>query len=207
MLTARSLTKPTIFRATRDDSSVADPDRDVLELVDQGDVTGALRRLMRRHGTTVYRYCREALRDPTLADDVHQQVFVAAFRGLPSFGRRSTVRIWLFAIARHRVLDAAKQRRRAQAHIEDTEATDVPDPRPSPADSIDDTRLREALVASLGELSEHARTAVLLRYQRGFTFEQMAEICRELPATLHARVARALPVLRARIEARIGSSL
>src|SRR5262249_11547038 len=94
------------------EAPVADPDSDVLGLVANGDMKGALRRLMQRHGTSVYRYCREALRDRALAEDVQQQVFVSAFRDLPKFSGRSTVRTWLFAIARHRVLDAAKSRRR-----------------------------------------------------------------------------------------------
>jgi RNA polymerase sigma-70 factor, ECF subfamily len=189
----------------RDDG--ADPDRDVVRLVRGGDITAALRRLMQRHGDSVYRYCRMALCDATLADDVHQQVFLEAFRDLPSFRGRSTARTWLFAIARHRVLDAARARARAQAHIKEAEPVDAPDPRPSAEQAIDDLRLREALIASLTELDDHARTAVLLRYQQGFTFEQMAEVCREAPATLRARVVRALPLLRARIESLIGGSM
>src|SRR5262249_50202823 len=49
---------------------IADPDSDVLESVAKRDMTGALRCLMQRYGTAVYRYCREALRDAVLADDV-----------------------------------------------------------------------------------------------------------------------------------------
>jgi len=181
-----------------------DPDAGVLEQVGRGDVTGALHQLMRRHGRTLYRYCREALRDATRADDIHQQVFIEAYRDLPCFRGRSTVRAWLFAIARHRVLDSVRQHRRAQLHIEEVEIADLPDPGASPVESIDDARLREALIASIRELDERARTALLLRYQQGFTFEEMAEICRETPGTLHARVTRALPLLRARIQSRIG---
>jgi DNA-directed RNA polymerase specialized sigma24 family protein len=48
---------------------------------------------------------------------------------------------------------------------------------------------------------------VLLRYQQGFSFDEMAAICRERPATLRARVARALPVMRASIEARLRAPL
>src|SRR5262249_23650225 len=81
----------------------------------------------------VYRYCRIALGDTVLADDVHQQVFIEAFRDLPGFAGRSTLRTWLFGIARHRVLDAAKRRRRARAHLDITGGADLPDPRPSPA--------------------------------------------------------------------------
>jgi RNA polymerase sigma-70 factor (ECF subfamily) len=180
-----------------------DPDGDVLELVRRGDVAGALRRLMQRHGAAVYRYCRAALRDAALAEDVHQRVFVEAFRDLPRFGGRSAVRIWLFAIARHRVLDAAKQRRRRATCVDEAVAAEVADPRPLATESIDDARLRDALVASLAELPPRTRTTLLLRYQQGFSFAEMAAICGEKPSTLNARVVRVLPLLRRAIEARL----
>lgn len=184
-----------------------DPDSDVVGLVAKGSVTGALRLLMERHGTSVYRYCREALRDATLADDVQQQVFIEAHRDLPKFNGRSTIRTWLFAIARHRVLDAAKSRRRAQSHIEEDDATNVPDSRTSPGEQIDDARLYEALVDCVGKLSEELRTVLLLRFQQGFTFEDMAQVCGGKAGTLQAKVTRALPILRACIEKRTGGLL
>jgi RNA polymerase sigma-70 factor (ECF subfamily) len=180
-----------------------DPDRDLLELVSKRDITMALRHLMKRHGVAVYRYCREALRDGALADDVHQQVFIEVFRDLPRFAGRSPMRVWLFAIAHHRVLDAVKQRRRTQDRLDDLDTVDPVDPGPSPIETIDDAQLSEALVASIAELDEPSRTAVLFRYQQGFTFEDMADICGEKAGTLHARVARALPRLRRAIEARL----
>ena len=183
-----------------------DPDSEVLGLVANGDMTGALRSLMRRHGTSVFRYCREALRDPALAEDVQQQVFIAAFRDLPRFSGRSTVRTWLFAIARHRVLDAAKSRRRARSHVDGEDAVHLPDPRPSPGERLDELRLRDALVACLQKLAPHVVAAVLLRFQQGFTFDEMADVCHEKPGTLQAQVARALPSLRTCIETRTGGT-
>ena len=162
---------------------------------------------MQRHGTSVFRYCREALRDRALAEDVHQQVFIAAFRDLPKFSGRSTVRTWLFAIARHRVLDAAKSRRRARSHVDGEDAAVIADPGPSPGERLDDVRLREALVACLQKLAPHVIAAVLLRFQQGFTFEEMADVCHEKPGTLQAQVARALPSLRTCIETRTGGTL
>ena len=181
-----------------------DPDQDVLDGVAAGDTRGALRRLMDRHGDAVYRYCGTALRDRWLAEDVQQQVFIEAFRDLPRFAGRSTVRTWLFGIARHRVLDAAKARVRTLAHVEVDGQADAPDPTPAPGELLDRARLGEALGACLAELDEKSRNAVLLRFQHGFTFEQMAEICGEKAGTLQVRVARALPVLRARLELRTG---
>jgi len=191
--------------AERAAGRAADPDADLLALLDLDDTAGAVHCLMVRHGTAVYRYCHAALRDGALVDDVHQQIFIEAYRDLRRFRRHSTVRVWLFAIARHRVLDAVKRRRHTQRWVEDSAATDTPDPRPSPAESLDDARLREALAASLEELPADTRAAVLLHYQQGFTFAEMAEICRAHPGTLCARVARALPLLRKRIESRIGA--
>jgi RNA polymerase sigma-70 factor (ECF subfamily) len=180
-----------------------DPDDDVIELLRAGDSHSALRRLMQRHGATVYRYCRAALADATLADDVHQQVFIEAFRDLPRFAGRSSVRTWLLGIARHRVLDGAKRRRRSRAHHDETIADDRPDPRPAPDERLDDARLAAALVACVDELEEPARTCVLLRYQAGMSYEEMAEISGEQPGTLQARVARTLRRLRGLIAARV----
>ncbi len=181
-----------------------DADRDVLELVDAGDTRAALRIVMDRHGDAIYRYCCAALRDAALAEDVQQQVLIEAHRDLPAFAGRSTVRTWLFGIARHRVLDAAKVRGRAQARIEIDSRADAPDPAPAPDELLDDARLAQHLAACLEELDEKVRTALLLRFQHGFTFEQMAEICGEKSGTLQVRVARALPVLRARLRLRTG---
>lgn len=184
-----------------------DPDSDVVALVANGDMKGALRKLMERHGTAVYRYCREALRDATLADDVQQQVFIQAYRDLQKFNGRSSLKTWLFAIARHRVLDAAKARRRALSHVDDADPAVVPDPRPPPSHAIDDAQLLAALLECLQQLREQVRTALLLRFQQGFTFEEMAVVCRERSGTLQAKVTRALPVLRACIENRTGGML
>jgi RNA polymerase sigma-70 factor (ECF subfamily) len=185
----------------------ADPDADVARLVEAGDLAAAIRLLMQRHGDAVYRFVRNALRNDARADDVHQKIFIEAYRDLPRFAGRSTFRTWLFAIARYRVIDAAKVRVREEGRMGEGDGADEPDPRPSPGEQIDDVRLREALARCLEQLGEHIRSAVLLRYQQGFSFEEMAEIMSEKSGTLQARVSRALPVLRECIEAATGGAV
>jgi RNA polymerase sigma-70 factor, ECF subfamily len=187
--------------------AAVDPDQDVRDLIAARDLRGALRLLMQRHGSALYRFCRETLRDAALADDVHQQVFVEAYRDLERFRGQSSVRTWLYSIARHRCLDAAKGRRRWSNRFKNEAGEELADPKPSAGDRIDDVRLRDALTACLDELGEHVRTAVLLRYQQGFSYEDMSSVCREKAGTLQARVVRALPVLRRCIETRTGGAL
>lgn len=184
-----------------------DPDDDLLRLVLRGDGKTALRLLMKRHGNAVYRYCRQALADAALADDVHQQIFIQAYRDLPTFQPRAAVRTWLFAIARHRVLDAAKSRRLEQARTSDDDLTDAPAPQPLPPSTLDDLQLRSALEASIARLSEPSRTAVLLRFRQGLTFEEIAATVGESAGTVQARVSRALAVLRRDLARRTGAPL
>lgn len=192
----------------RDDANPAradDPDRPLVALARAGAIDAAGTLLMRRYGDDVCKYCRTELRDRALADDVMQVVFIQACQDLATFAGKSSVRTWLFAIARHRVLDAAKARRRARARFEDA-SPDAPFEAVDPAlpldQQLDATRAQRDLAECLARLGEPTRTALLLRYQQGFSFDEMAVICRERAGTLQARVARALPRLKAMLEAK-----
>jgi RNA polymerase sigma-70 factor (ECF subfamily) len=181
-------------------------DADVRELIRSGELERALLLTMQRHGLAMFRYCCTALDSETLADDVLQQVFIEAYRDFPRYAGRSSLRAWLFGITRHRVLDQKRALKRDQPRSRQLKES-APDPQPLASERIDDEQLRQALVACLGELGEHVRGALLLRYQQGFSFEEMAEACNEKAGTLQARVARALPVLRLCIEGRTGGSV
>lgn len=189
-----------------DAATLEKSDADVRSLISSGQLERALRLLMQRHGEAMFRYCCTALGSETLADDVLQQVFIEAYRDFPKYSGRSSLRAWLFGITRHRVLDQKRAIKRDQPRSKQLKES-APDPQPLASERIDDEQLRQALVGCLGELGEHVRGALLLRYQQGFSFEEMAEVCSEKPGTLQARVARALPVLRVCIEGRTGGTV
>jgi RNA polymerase sigma-70 factor (ECF subfamily) len=179
-----------------------DTDR-LLALLRQNDRAGALELMMQRYGQAVHRLCCQMLNDTSLADDVCQQVFLEAYRDLQHFAGRSTVRTWLFAIARHRVLDAVKRRaRRGVREIEVDELPEVSDPEPLAMESLDTRQLHCLLDELLDTLSEPARAAVLLRYEQEMSFDEIAASCGEDAAVLRMRVSRALRRLRIAIEAR-----
>jgi len=189
--------RPARAEATPDDLDI----RDALAV---GDRRRALTLLMRRYGDAVFRYCCELIRDEVVAEDVHQQVFVEAYRDLPTFQRRSHLRTWLFGIARHRCLDAAKTGRRWQNRYKNESPDDITDHTPPPAENIDHNRMVDALRHCLGELTPNSRAAVLLRFREGMSYEEMATLSREKPGTLQQRVARSMPVLRKCVERRTG---
>ena len=180
-----------------------DPEAEALAATAQRDWRRALTVLMEAYGNDLYRHCRQVVGDDALAEDVHQIVFVQAYRDLPRFHGRSSLRTWLYGIARHRCLDALKMsRRRRRRFLAQRELPDVIDPAAGADAGVRAAELERALM----ELPPKVRIAVLLRYQDGLSYEEMAEVCGERAPTLQARVARALPRLRLCLEPRGGVS-
>lgn len=174
------------------------PEDEAREALARGDHRAALTILMQAYGRDLYRHCYQVLRDRDLADDVHQTVFVQAYRDLPGFAGRSSLRTWLYSIARHRCLDAVKIGARWRRRFVRAEPLpEAEDERPRADDALAESGEMSALVAALGTLSVESRIAVLLRYREGMTFEEIGAVCGERAATVQARVTRALPRLRA----------
>ena len=62
--------------------------------------------LVGRFADPVHAYVRHRLAPRAdMVDDLVQDVFLAALKGLPSFAGRSSLRAWLLGIARHKVED------------------------------------------------------------------------------------------------------
>ncbi|MCO5968448.1 RNA polymerase subunit sigma-70 [Actinoallomurus soli] len=74
------------------------------------DVT--LESLMTAHRPELLLHCYRLLGSLTDAEDVLQETFLAAWRGLDSFEHRASPRSWLYRIATNRCLNALRDRRR-----------------------------------------------------------------------------------------------
>lgn len=174
------------------------PEREAFAALERGDHEAVLNVLMDAYGDAVYRFCRQLVRDPETASDVHQTTFVAAYRSLARFRGGSKWKTWLFGIARHRCLDAIKMERRRRRRFVQVEQ--LPEPAQTPdrgaAARAESRSLQQILKRCLEKLAPRIRTAVLLRYQNELSYRDMAEVCGDRPATLQARVARAMPVLK-----------
>ena len=178
-----------------------DPERAALAALDRGSSDDALALLMREYGTAIYRYCRRMMADDDLAQEVQQMTFVQAHEGLARFARRSSLRSWLFGIARHRCLDHLKMHRRRYKRFGPIdEASDLPEPGGSAEDRLSERSVARVLESCLRGLAPRVRAAVLLRYQQGLSYPEIARLSNEKAPALQVRVARALPLLRRCLE-------
>jgi len=174
-----------------------------LEALGSGDHSRALTALMDLYGESLYRHCLAMVGDAALAADTHQQIFVHVYRDLPRFRGQSSLRTWLFAIARHRCLDALRARKRRRRRFE-TRGHLPEYGTPAQLEEATDARLRvRALTDALEELLPKTRFCVALRYLDELSYAEIGAICGDKPATVQARVSRAMPVLRRHLE-RVG---
>lgn len=176
-------------------------EQEVLRVLSQGDRRAAVSILMKMYGRSIYRYCCQMLRAEDVAEDVLQITFLQTYQDLDRFSQRSSLRSWLYKIAHNRCLDMLKKDRRREKRINLVEdLAEEPDHGKGPEDRLADQEVSKVVEHCMGELSPEVRTAVLLRFQEGLSYPEMVQICGERPATLQARVARALPVLRRCVE-------
>jgi RNA polymerase sigma-70 factor (ECF subfamily) len=168
------------------------------EAIERGDLRAALTLLMEAYGEDIYKFCRQLTGDGQLAEDLRQVVFIQAFEELAHFVRRSTLRAWLYGIARHRCLDACKGRRRWRKRFQlmDAPAETMASETPDPARALDQTEIERALTHCLEKLDLELRMLILMRCRDDLSYAELADTFRARPATLQARVARAMPGLR-----------
>jgi len=81
-----------------------------------------------RHADHVYSYVRRRLIPHTeFADDLVQEVFLAAWENLEKFRGESSLRTWLLGIARHKVEDHYRKRLR-EVQVPGEEESPLPEP-------------------------------------------------------------------------------
>ncbi len=97
-------------------------DRDLIRRVGEGDEE-AFRGLFRRYAPTAQALARRVARQPSLAEEIVQEAFLAVWRNPDRYDPQlGTVRSWLLGLVHHRAVDAVRreeaQRRRAAGSVE-----------------------------------------------------------------------------------------
>lgn len=153
---------------------------------------GAFRELVERHERRVYGFAWQLLRDAGEAEDVAQEVFVAAFRKLGEFeAGRAQLSTWLLALTRNRccnVLRGWQRRERIERQVS----------RPSTASVAlsADREVWEELDRALERLPLEQRTAFVLAELQDLPYAEIAVIEGVEIGTVKSRVSRARERLR-----------
>lgn len=124
------------------------------------------------------------VRDAALAEELAQEVFLKVFRNLDTYDPRRKLSSWIFKIAHNATLDHLRKKRLETVPLE-TPADDedpgagyrLPDESTfSPQVEAERSDLAEALEAAIDRLRPEYREVVVLRFQEGMAYQEIAEI-------------------------------
>jgi RNA polymerase sigma-70 factor, ECF subfamily len=153
----------------------------------------AFAELVRRHQSKVRALLLRLCGDRSLADDLAQEVFMRAYRGLLGFEGRSSFGTWVYRISYNVYLN---HRTRTRSYAMLPEDYDVRAAAPDDALSAPRADLRRDLQAAIAELPERYRAVIVLYYLQEVSYPEIAEIL-ELPlGTVKTHLHRAKRILR-----------
>ena len=158
------------------------------------------------HGDRVYGALRRFGLNAAEADEVAQEVFVRAWRGLARFEERAQLSTWLYRIAFNEARRYVSRRRppRAEADADgdgDDPVLSLPEsPLLEPIAQTLDREFEQAVDAALAQLPDEWRVAVVLRDLEGLSTREAAEIVGVRQAAFKSRLHRGRMQLRTLLE-------
>ncbi len=148
-----------------------------------------------QYGDSLYRFALARVKDPSIAEDLVQETFLAALGARKNFKGRSTTRTWLIAILKHKIVDYIRKKSKEQDTDKLESMTDGIDVnfddrgewklRPNkwaknPMKLYEQREFMDVLYHCIAELPERQAEAFMRREIDGLSTE---EICKELDIT------------------------
>jgi RNA polymerase sigma-70 factor (TIGR02960 family) len=149
-------------------------------------------------------HCYRMLGSTTDADDVLQETLLAAWRGLPDFQQRSSLRTWLYKIATNRCLNAIRDTKR-RPPPEPLPPFDPPEPtrrgdvtwlQPYPDESLEGLLVKRehielAFITALQRMPPRQAAALILIDVLDFTTAEVADLLDTTPMAIKGALQRA----------------
>ncbi|MEH7440083.1 RNA polymerase sigma factor [Neobacillus drentensis] len=150
-----------------------------------------LEELFHQYRPIVYRYILYMTKCREEAEDLTQEVFIKAYRGLPKYRGESSYKTWLYSIARNVIIDHYRKKRKVDSLID----LSLPDQTQLvPEEVLDRKEKAQILHRAIMELKLPYREIIILRKIKGYSVGETANIlgCAEgkVKVTLHRALQR-----------------
>jgi RNA polymerase sigma factor (sigma-70 family) len=175
----------------------------LMELVARGD-TAAFERLMERHQALIIGTVARMLGSNSDVEDIAQQVFLRVWKSASRYVPRAKFTTWLLKITRNLVFNEMRRAKR-KGHVPmqpDSMTEEIPlkdETVQSPAASLLEAELQQAIEKAILALPDTQRMALILRRYEGRSYDQIAEILELSVPAVKSVLFRARTELRTRL--------
>ena len=154
-------------------------------------------RIVADYGPLISRIAMSYEADPSLREDLTQQIFLAVWQALPSFRADSSLKTFIARVAQNRSISfVTKQVRQPRlAELPEKLETDAPNPE----EAAMEVNEREALLDATRRLPLPQRQVIILVLE-GFSYPEISEMLDIAPNALALRLSRAKAALKAMLE-------
>jgi len=146
----------------------------------------ALRQVFARHHIRIYRFILRLVRNPALAEELTNEVFLEVWRNAGTFEGTSSVVTWMLSIAHHRAVSSLRRRR--EASWDEAAAALLPDATDDPEVAAQKVEKGTILRRCLDALSVEHRGIVDLVYFHEMSVAEAAEVLRIPENTVKTRL-------------------
>jgi RNA polymerase sigma-70 factor, ECF subfamily len=176
----------------------------LMRLIGHGD-TAALEELIQRHQTLVAGTVARMLGSTSEVEDIAQQVFIRVWKSAGRYVPRAKFTTWLLKITRNLVFNELRRtKRHANVPLQtDPQSEEMPlrdQTAQTPAASLLEHELQEAIEQAITALPESQRLALVLRRYEELSYEDIAEILELSVPAVKSVLFRARTELRERLK-------
>lgn len=153
------------------------PDAELVQAVLAGD-RGQFAVLVERYQREIFNLAYRSTHHREDAEDITQETFLRAFRGLGLYDPARPLRTWLYTIAVNVCRDWARRRgsRPSTVELVESDGVRVAEAAPQPHEVAAQKETRLAVEAAVMQLEPDYRLPVILFYMRGVPQAEIAEI-------------------------------
>lgn len=161
--------------------------------------------LVERHQDALFNSVSRMVSQRQDAEDLAQEAFVKAFRGIGQFEGRSSFFTWLYSIAFHLVI-SHRRRIGSARHLnplsfhhgsdDDGGGIEPEDGSDGPGSDAERHETRERVERAIAELEDDYRAVIVMRDIEGFDYQAIADVLGCPQGTVKSRLHRARLALR-----------
>ena len=180
----------------------APTDEELVRKSKEGDER-AFGELISRYESKVYSLALKMVRNPEDAEDVLQDTFLRAYRGIKSFQGASTFSTWIYRITANSALMRLRKKQLPTVSIEDADERETPvniaDWTPGPVEQLLNRELQQVMDEAIGALPPEFRQVFVLRDIEEMSNAEVADILDLSVAAVKSRLHRARLKVRNRL--------